>query len=82
MGEQLALYFSLPGTAPQVTPRPDVRPTNQVPLILEQDGARIVDEARWWLIPAWWKKSLKELPSLFNARAEEVQIPYKAALRG
>jgi hypothetical protein len=27
---------------------------------------------RWGLIPRWWKKSLKELPATFNARAETV----------
>jgi putative SOS response-associated peptidase YedK len=27
---------------------------------------------RWGLIPSWWKKTAKELPSTFNARAETV----------
>ena len=27
---------------------------------------------RWGLIPGWWKKSVKELPATFNARAESV----------
>jgi putative SOS response-associated peptidase YedK len=27
---------------------------------------------RWGLVPAWWKKSLKEMPATFNARAESV----------
>src|SRR4051794_23265245 len=27
---------------------------------------------RWGLVPSWWKKSLKELPATFNARAETV----------
>ena len=27
---------------------------------------------RWGLIPAWWVKSLKEIPATFNARAEFV----------
>lgn len=27
---------------------------------------------RWGLVPAWWKKSVKELPATFNARAESV----------
>ena len=25
---------------------------------------------RWGLIPSWWKKSAKEIPATFNARAE------------
>jgi putative SOS response-associated peptidase YedK len=27
---------------------------------------------RWGLVPWWWKKSLKEVPASFNARAESV----------
>jgi hypothetical protein len=27
---------------------------------------------RWGLVPGWWKKSLKEVPATFNARAETV----------
>jgi len=28
---------------------------------------------RWGLVPYWWKKTLKELPATFNARAETVE---------
>lgn len=28
--------------------------------------------ARWGLVPRWWKKELRALPSTFNARAETV----------
>jgi putative SOS response-associated peptidase YedK len=28
--------------------------------------------SRWGLIPGWWKKTAKEVPSTFNARAETV----------
>ena len=27
---------------------------------------------RWGLIPGWWKKTVKEVPSTFNARAETI----------
>jgi hypothetical protein len=27
---------------------------------------------RWGLIPGWWKKTAKEVPSTFNARAETI----------
>jgi putative SOS response-associated peptidase YedK len=27
---------------------------------------------RWGLIPGWWKKTAKEVPATFNARAESV----------
>jgi putative SOS response-associated peptidase YedK len=27
---------------------------------------------RWGFVPIWWKKTLKEVPATFNARAETV----------
>jgi putative SOS response-associated peptidase YedK len=29
---------------------------------------------RWGLIPAWWKKVIKDLPATFNARAETIAL--------
>jgi putative SOS response-associated peptidase YedK len=39
---------------------------------LDKDGKRELVPMRWGLIPAWWVKSLKEIPATFNARAESV----------
>ena len=39
---------------------------------LDKDGKRELVPMRWGLIPAWWPKSLKEIPATFNARAESV----------
>jgi putative SOS response-associated peptidase YedK len=36
------------------------------------DGTRILKLARWWFIPSNWDKPLKQLPTLFNARSEEI----------
>ena len=38
---------------------------------------------RWGLVPSWWKKTVKELPSTFNARAETVaeKPMFRAALK-
>lgn len=68
--EQLKLYFSVPGNLSAIQPRPSVRPTDPVPVVLEENGTRVLTEARWWLVPSWWTKRLHELPALFNARAE------------
>jgi putative SOS response-associated peptidase YedK len=35
------------------------------------DGPALVP-MRWGLIPSWWKKTTKDVPSTFNARAESV----------
>lgn len=49
----------------------NVAPTTMVPIfLLGPEGEHILTEARWGLIPAWWKKQTP--PSLtFNARSEE-----------
>jgi putative SOS response-associated peptidase YedK len=47
-----------------------------------QSGLELVS-MRWGLIPGWWKKTIKEVPSTFNARAETVaQKPmYRSAFK-
>lgn len=78
--EELALYFSVPGESPDVPPLPDIPPTTQVPVILDEGQGRRLELQRWWLVPAWWRKDTKQLPSLFNARAEG--IAEKPSFRG
>jgi putative SOS response-associated peptidase YedK len=53
-------------------PRYNVCPTQTIHAVVEHDGARDIVPMRWGLVPVWWKKSLKELPATFNARAETV----------
>ena len=35
-------------------------------------GSNELVPMRWWLMPCWWKKPLKQLPVAFIARAEGV----------
>src|ERR1700691_3541929 len=52
-------------------PRYDVRPTNQVILIRNSETQEIeTADARWGLIPHWWKDE-KPPNFTFNARIEE-----------
>jgi len=53
------------------TPRFNVPPTSQVPIVMNsEDGALELMSARWGLIPEWWQNP--ELPGMtFNARSEE-----------
>ncbi|HRF09053.1 MAG TPA: SOS response-associated peptidase [Xanthobacteraceae bacterium] len=53
-------------------PRYNICPTTTIDAVVERDGKRAVEEMRWGLVPSWWKKTLKELPATFNARAETV----------
>ena len=70
----VALYRLTLGPAPHnFQPHYNVCPTDPVDTIIAPDGKRELMRARWGLVPAWWKKPLKELKlATFNARAETV----------
>jgi putative SOS response-associated peptidase YedK len=85
---RLPLVFK-DGAIPNVPPREHIRPTNTAPIIRPLDpadpfvGVEMVD-ARWWLIPFFHKKGVKDWkPMCTNARAETVATtptfrePYK-----
>ncbi len=69
--EFVALYrLSVPVTPERNLPaRYNICPTQTISAVIER--AALVP-MRWGLVPAWWKKSAKEVPSTFNARAETV----------
>lgn len=50
----------------------NICPTTTVDVVADFDGKRVLVPMRWGLVPSWWKKTLKELPATFNARAETV----------
>jgi putative SOS response-associated peptidase YedK len=59
-------------------PRYNIAPTwapgHEPPIVLtNSSGQRELDLARWWMIPANWKLPLNQLPTAFNARAEELE---------
>ena len=61
------------GPPRNLEPHYNIAPTMTVDVIrLDKDGKRELVPMRWGLIPAWWPKSLKEIPATFNARAESV----------
>ena len=46
-------------------------------VVQARDGKRALRQGRWWMIPHFWNKPLKQLPAAFNARAEELsQKPF------
>ena len=65
-------YFDLIGSAQNLEPRYNIAPTQQIDVIHVPDDRRLLANMRWGLIPPWWKKTAKETPSTFNARAETV----------
>jgi putative SOS response-associated peptidase YedK len=72
--EIVALYrLSVPATPERNLPaRYNICPTTMIDVVIEHDAKRELVPMRWGLIPSWWKKTVKEAPSTFNARAETV----------
>jgi len=48
----------------------NVAPATDVAILRGEDGARVLDAARWGLIPHWWKKDAPPTHTI-NARLEE-----------
>lgn len=68
--EQLELYRDWKPTyniAPSYGPG-----VEQLIVLATKDGQRTLRLGRFWLIPTHWQKPLKELPTAFNARSEEL----------
>ncbi len=50
----------------------NLAPTDQIPVIYEEDGARALRPMKWWLTPGWAKEVTTRY-SMFNARAESLE---------
>src|SRR5215467_7339116 len=70
--EIVALYrLAVPATPERNLPaRYNICPTDTIDVVIERDGHVDLVPMRWGLIPSWWKKTAKEVPATFNARAE------------
>jgi putative SOS response-associated peptidase YedK len=69
---ELVELYRLTHPARNLQPRYNIAPTKQIDVVrLAETGPELVP-MRWGLIPSWWKKTAKEVPSTFNARAETV----------
>ncbi len=65
-------YYNLTGPAINLQPNWNVAPTQTIHTCISTNDGLSLQYARWGLVPGWWKKSLKELPSTINARSETV----------
>jgi putative SOS response-associated peptidase YedK len=70
--QELVDLYRLTQPPQNLRPSYNVCPTDPISVIVPGDGGLFLMPMRWGLIPRWWKKSLKELPATFNARAETV----------
>jgi putative SOS response-associated peptidase YedK len=60
----------LVGQPRNLAPRYNIAPTSAIEVLRAGPAGLELTPMRWGLVPSWWKKSLDELPSAFNARAE------------
>ena len=68
-----ALYAIHDQPASNLEPRYNISPTDRAGVVrVRRSGERAYEEMRWGLVPFFWKKSLKEVPATFNARAEGI----------
>ena len=65
--------YDLAGAARNLQPHYNIAQTDPVEVVRPAAvGTAELVSMRWGLIPWWWKKTLKEMPASFNARAETV----------
>lgn len=65
--------YELAGTPRNLQAHYNIAPTDTVDVVTPaRDGANHLSPMRWGLIPSWWKKTIKDVPATFNARAETV----------
>lgn len=66
-------FLSVFGAPRNLRARYNIAPTTDVEVVrIDHDCRRELVRMRWGLVPFFWKKSLKEVPATFNARAETV----------
>jgi putative SOS response-associated peptidase YedK len=51
--------------------RYNLAPTDQVPVIHQWEGQRLISDMRWWLVPHWSNGPSTHYP-MFNARCEQL----------
>jgi len=70
---QIRALYGLASTPANIEPNFNVCPTDPVDVVVRYDEQRALMPMRWGLIPAWWKKPLKEMRvATFNARSDTI----------
>ena len=70
--EEVHAFLSVFGAPRNLQPRYNIAPTTTIDVVRDEPQGRELVPMRWGLVPGWWKKTPKELPATFNARAESV----------
>ena len=59
----VADYFKAEQRSFEFTPSYNVAPTQQVPIVLEHEGERLLNPAKWGLLPGWILLAKSATPS-------------------
>jgi putative SOS response-associated peptidase YedK len=72
--EELIAAFAVQRDAgtPRLEPRYNIAPTQDVPIVVAERGARRLRLVRWGLVPSQWSAPDERRAPLINARAESV----------
>jgi len=66
-------YFTIDDAELDIPPRYNISPENQIGVIVEVEGRRLLQTMKWGLIPFWSKKPTMEY-STINARGETLEV--------
>ena len=69
--ESLRKYFPIDETICEVKANYNVAPTQEIPVIVQENGKNILDKYHWGLVP-FWADSTKIGNKIINARVESV----------
>jgi len=69
---ELVELYRLTQLARNLRPRYNIAPTTAIDVVRSAETGPELVPMRWGIIPGWWKKTAKEVPPTFNARAETV----------
>lgn len=73
--QELQRLADLIGQPRNLPPRYNIAPTTRIEVLVVTDGGTELRPMRWGLIPTWWKKTAREVPSTFNARTDKLTSP-------
>jgi putative SOS response-associated peptidase YedK len=82
LSREIERYFNAHPDAFDIEPNYNIAPTQEIPVIIQQEGARHIKQLHWGLVP-FWAKDISIGSRMINARVETVSSKpaFRAALK-
>ena len=79
---ELERYFNLNPSALEIAPHYNIAPTQEIPVIIQDEGGRLLKMRHWGLVP-FWAKDISIGSRMINARVETLlsKPAFKAAIK-